>query len=141
MKKLTILVLVLFIGTAMYAQSEDPTPKKHDATWHQVVLISFKAGKVEEAKKLISKFASATENANTSKPQLFWFATGSYDMMLIWNMKSGSSDMEWSWSPDGVKWWKAFVAQEGSEVAANKVQTDYSALIASTTSQILRKDK
>ena len=141
MKKLVLLAFVAFLGTALFAQSEEPAPKKHDATWHTVVLVNFKPGKVEEAKKLISKFESAGETAGTPKPQQYWFETGSYDMLLIWNLKNGPSDLEWSWSPDGVKWWNAFVAQEGSEEAANKVQDDYSALISGSTSQIIRKDK
>lgn len=141
MKKLSIFAFVIFLGTALIAQSEEPSPKKHDATWHQVVFINFKQGKVGEAQKLISKFESAGETAGTPGPQKYWFETGSHDMLLIWDLKGGPSDLEWSWSPDGVKWWKAFVAQEGSEEAAEKVQNDYSALISSATSQIVRKNK
>ena len=141
MKKLVIIVFVAFLGTALFAQSEEPAPKKHDATWHRAVLVDFKPGKVDEAKKIISKFESAGATAGTPGPQQYWFETGSYDMLLIWDFKGGPSDLEWSWSPDGVKWWNAFVAQEGSEDAANKVQDDYNALIAGSTSQILRKDK
>lgn len=133
--------MIAFIGTAVFAQDEKPAPKKHDATWHRVVLVEFKPGKVGEAKAIIKKYQSAGTDAGTPMPQQFWFETGSYDMMLIWDLKNGPSDLEWSWSPDGVKWWNAFVAQEGSEEAAEEVQENYSKLVAGSTSHILRKDK
>ena len=141
MKRLSLLVVTAVIGAALFAHTEEPTPKKHDASWHQVVLVNFKEGKVDEAKKIISHFASASDASGTHGPQQFWFVTGSYDMMLIWEMEGGPSDLEWVWSPDGVKWWKYFVEQEGSQEAAQKIQDDYNNLIASTTSQILRKDR
>jgi hypothetical protein len=62
-------------------------------------------------------------------------------MLLIWDLEGGPSDLEWASSPDGEKWWKAFVAQEGSEEAAQKLQDKYNALVASSTTQIVRKDK
>ncbi len=45
MKKIALLVFVAFLGTAVFAQDEEPAPKKHDATWHRVVLVNFKPGK------------------------------------------------------------------------------------------------
>ena len=141
MKKIALLVFVAFLGTSVFAQDEEPAPKKHDATWHRVVLVNFKPGKVGEAKKIIAKYQTAGATAGTPKPQQYWFETGSYDMMLIWDLKGGPSDLEWSWAPDGVKWWNAFVAQEGSKEAAEEVQDAYAALVSGSTSQLLRKDK
>jgi hypothetical protein len=62
-------------------------------------------------------------------------------MLLIRDLEGGPCDIEWDWSPNRVKWWKAFVAQEGSEEAAQKLQEVYSFLIAGSTSQLIRKDK
>lgn len=140
MKKVALFVFVVFMSTALFAQSEEPAPKKHDATWHQVVHVKFKAGKVGEAKKIISRFQTAAAAAGTSTPNQYWYVTGSYDMMLIWDLKGGPSDLEWAWSPNGVKWWKAFVEQEGSEEAAQKLQDEYRSFIAGSTNQIIRKD-
>ena len=141
MKKIAFIVFIACIGTAVFAQDEDPEPKKFDATWHRLVLVDFKPGKAGEAQALIEKYESASTKAGTPMPQQFWFETGPYDMMLIWDLKNGPSDLEWDWSPDGVKWWNAFVAQEGSKEAAEEVQKNYSSLVSGSTSQILRKDK
>lgn len=141
MKKITLLLFVAFLGTAVFAQDEEPVPKKHDATWHRVVLVDFKPGKVGEAREIIAKYQSAGTAAGTQKPQQYWFETGSYDMMLIWDLKGGPADLEWSWSPDGVAWQKALVKQEGSKEAADELQDKYRSLVSGSTSQILRKDK
>lgn len=140
MKKIAFIVAAAFMATTIFAQSEEPAPKKHNASWHTLVFVDFKPGKTDEAKKIIAKFASAGATAGTPGPQQYWFVTGSHDMMLIWDLEGGPSDLEWSWSPNGVKWWNAFVEQEGSEEAAKKLQSKYSSMIASTKSQIIRKD-
>lgn len=140
MKKIAIIVFVAFLGTAVFAQEEEVKAKKHDATWHRVVLVDFKSGKVGEAKEIIAKYESAGASAGTPSPQKYWFETGSYDMMLIWDLEGGPADLEWNWSPNGVKWWNAFVAQEGAE-EAEKIQEKYRKLVSGSTSHIIRKDK
>ena len=104
-------------------------------------MVDYKPGKAGEAKEIIKKFQSAAATAGTPTPLQYWFETGKYDMMIIWELEEGPADLEWSWSPNGVSWWKAFVAQEGSEEAAKSIQDEYSSLIASSTSNIARKKK
>lgn len=134
--------MVLFTGTLIFAQNEEPKAEKYsDVTWHTVTVIDFKPGKVVEAKEIIAKFQSAGAAAGTPGPVQYWFETGKYDMMVIWELKEGPSDLEWSWSPDGVKWWKSLVAQEGSEEAAKALQDRYSSLIASANTNVARKKK
>jgi hypothetical protein len=141
MKKITLLLAIAFTGTILFAQSDEPAPKKHEGTWHTLVFIDFKAGKAGDARKIIAKYVTASETAGTPEPQSYWMETGSYDMMLIWDLKEGPSDLEWSWSPDGVAWWNAFVAQEGSKEAAEKIQEEYTSLVSGSTSHIIRKEK
>ena len=142
MKKFTLLVASLFISAVVFSQSEQPTPSKYtNVTWHTVSIIDFEPGKVADAKKIIEKFESASLKAQTPGPVVYWFETGKYDLVVIWELKEGPSDLEWSWSPDGVKWWNAFVAQEGSEEAAQKLQNEYNARVASTVKNIARKSK
>ena len=140
MKKFAILVLMLFFGTAIYAQSEELKPQKHEnVTWQTITVVDYKPGKVEEAKKIVEKFESASASAGTPAPVQYWFETGKYDMLIIWELKGGPSDLEWSQSPSGAKWWKAFIAQEGSEEEAQKVQEEYNSLVVSSNSNIARK--
>lgn len=142
MKNIALLVLALFASALMHAQSEEPKAQKYDdVTWHTVTVIDFLPGKVGEAKEIISKFQSAGAAAGTPGPVQYWFETGKYDMMVIWELKEGPADLEWSWSPDGVKWWKALVAQEGSEEAATKLQDRYTSLVVSSNTNVARKKK
>jgi len=141
MKKLTLLLLFIGMGTFLMAQSDEMKPKKYEnSSWHQMVCVKFKAGKVGEARKLIEKYVTAGETAGTPAPQTFWFVTGPYDMLLIWDFENGPSDLEWQWDANGIKWWKAFIEQEGSEEAAQKIQEEYNALVAGSKSEIVRKD-
>jgi len=56
MKKLTFLVLALFMSAAIFAQSKEQTPQKYiDVTWQRIVLVTYKPGKVQDAKKIIEK--------------------------------------------------------------------------------------
>ncbi len=142
MKKLTLLFTLFFVSAVIFAQNDAPAPVKHsDVTWHTVSVIDFKPGKAGEAKKIIAKFETAGSSAQTPLPVVYWFETGKYDLVVIWKLEKGPADLEWSWSPDGVKWWEAFVAQEGSEEAAQKLQDEYSSLIASTVKNVARKSK
>ena len=142
MKKITSIAASLLISMGIFAQNEEPKPVKHsEVTWHTVSVVEFKPGKVQDAKKIIAKFESAGAAAQTPGPVVYWFETGKYDMVVIWELEEGPSDLEWSWSPDGVNWWKAFVAQEGSKEAAQKLQDEYNSLIASSVKNIARKSK
>lgn len=140
MKKIALLIVVLFIGVVLYAQADGPKPEKYsDVVWHKVSVVDYKPGKAEEAKKIVAKFQSAAAAAGTPVPVEHWFDTGKYDIMVIWELQDSPADLEWIWSPDGVKWWNALVAQEGSEEAAQKIQDDYNSLIASSTTNISRR--
>jgi len=141
MKRIALFSLTAIFSLSLMGQMEEPEPTKHDATWHSLVLVDFKPGKTGDAKKIIEKYQSAAKSAGTDQPQQYWFSTGKYDMMLIWDMPNGPSDLEWDWSPRGVAWYNAMVKQEGSAEAVQMLQDDYSKLVAGSTSHIIRKDK
>ena len=140
MKKIVLLFLFIGMGAFVFAQDDFKPTKYENSSWHQVVLVKFKNGKIGEAKKIIAKYEEAGETSGMPAPQTFWFETGSYDMMLIWDLKGGPADLEWKWDPDGVKWWKAFVEQEGEE-GAMELQEKYSSLVTSTSKHLVRQDK
>lgn len=142
MKRFSLLMLMLSMGVFLFAQTDEFKPTKYEgSTWYEVVLVKFKPGKVGDAKKIITKYESAGDAVGTSKPEEYWFLTGSYDMMLIWELEGGPSELEWKYSPESVKWWKAFVKQEGSEEAAMELSDEYGSYIASSTRHFVRKDK
>jgi len=74
-------------------------------------------------------------------PVIYWFNSGTYDLVVTWELKDGPVDFQGSWSPDGAKWWNALLEQEGSEEAARKLQSSYDELIASSVTSLARKAK
>ena len=142
MKKFLLFALALFIGAGLYAIPDEPVPSNRTAySWHTVTLVDYKPGAEESARELIQKFESASEAAGTSKPQIHWFDSGKYDLVITWNLVNSPASDEWTWSPEGEDWLKALVSQEGSEEAAKKVQEEYRSLVASSVTNVARKAK
>lgn len=115
---------------------EDAQPKRYEnVDWHSVVLIDFKAGKSNRAKEIISEyFDPASQKSNTQSPRAIEFRTGEWDMMLIWTMDGGPSDMTWEIHPETPAWEKAMTEIAGSEKEAKKIGEEYSSLVARSTS-------
>jgi hypothetical protein len=142
MKKILLFTFALFIGTGLFARPDEPVPTNHSSySWHTVTLVDFKPGTEESAKQLIQKFESATSLAGTKKPSIHWFESGKYDLVITWNLENSPSNDKWTWSPEGEDWWKALVSQEGSAEAAEKLQEDYSSMVASSVTNVSRKAK
>lgn len=141
MKKVYLLfVLVLVTASGLFAQEEIKPVKFENVSWQEVVLVDFKPGTIERAKEIIALYKAAGAAAQVPGPEMHWFMTGEYNMMLIWTMKNGPADMEWRRSPDGVKWWKEFISQQGSKEAAEALQKEYTSLVLKTTSYITYKE-
>ena len=142
MKKIFALLAPLFLSAILSAHPEEPTPSVNtDVMWHTIVVIDYKDGTLEAAKVLIQKFETASETAGVSLPEIYWFESGKYDLVLTWKLQDGPADLQEKWSPYGDTWWNALVAQEGSEEAAVKLHADYNELIASSVTSVARKAK
>ena len=141
MKKLSLLLVLALIATsAVWAQNEVKPAKFENVTWHRVVLVDFKPGKVGRAKEIIKTYKAAGNAAGLKNPQSYWLMSGEYDMMTVWTMEGGLSDMEWDVSPDGIKWRAEMVKKLGSEEAVRKLQQEFQDLQLSSTSHIARKE-
>lgn len=142
MKKSIIVVASLLLSALLYAHPDEPIPPNHsEVMWHSITVVDYKPGTVDVAKELIQKFEEASNKAGTPSPVIYWFDSGKYDLVVTWELKEGPVDKTESWSPEGVEWWNALVAQEGSEVAARQLQAKYNELIASSVTSIARKAK
>ena len=141
MKKISLLIfLVLFAVSGIMAQDDMQAVKHENSTWYRVVFVDYKQGKIDRAKEIIKEYEKAGKAAETPPPKMMWLITGDYDLMLVWKLKNGPSDLEWKWSPDGVKWWKEFISQQGSKEAAEKLSAEYSNLVFKVDSYLARKD-
>lgn len=140
MKKLLSTIVPLFLVALITVHAEEPASKKDKHfTWHSITMIEYKPGTLDEVKTLIQKFESASESAGTDVPDLYWFKSGKYDLVLTWKLEEGNTDFQGRWSPYGEPWWKALVEQEGSEEAAGKLQSHYNDLVASSVTTLARK--
>ena len=142
MKKLTLYVSTLCISAGLFAHPDEPIPSKNaNYSWHTVTVVDYKPGMEESARQLIQKFESASVAAGTAQPVIHWFETGKYDLVVTWNLDKSPANDKWAWSPEGEDWLNALVAQEGSVEAAQQIQNDYTALIASSVTKVARKAK
>ena len=142
MKKFFVLLVPLFISALLLAHPDEPTPSVDtEVMWHTITVIDYKPGTTDAAKALIQKFETASETSGTSLPEIYWFESGKYDLIVTWKLPDGPADLQEKWSPAGDTWWNALVAQEGSEAAALKLQADYNELIASSVTSVARKAK
>lgn len=142
MKKLVLLIAPLLLSALLYAHPEEPSSSNiKDVLWHTITVIDYKPGTLDEAKALIQKFDSASKSSGSMLPEVYWFESGKYDLVVTWKLPDGPADLEGKWSPAGEIWWNALVAQEGSEAAAQKLQSEYNELIASSVTSVSRRAK
>ena len=143
MKKISIILpLVLMSAIILSHPPEEPNSENSsDVSWHSIRLVEFENGSINEVKQIIQKFESASASAGIPPNSVRWFESGKYDIVIIWEMDQQPAVSEWNWSPQVDKWWNSFVAQEGSEEAAKKLQDKYDSMVASTITNIARKSK
>jgi len=143
MKKLAFLIPLLLLSALIFSHPPDePNPTNlSGVSWHSIRLIEFQTGSLEEVKKIIQKFETASEASGLAATSIRWFESGKYDLVVIWELDQQPIGSEWNWSPLADAWWKSLVAQEGSEEAAKQIQDQYQSMVASTVTNIARKSK
>lgn len=134
------LVLGLFLATPMLAQDNMEPKKLDDPQWRSVVMLKFHAGKMKRAMELVDEFQKVTAKAGTPEPEMqVRMATGEWDMMVVWRMEGGISDMDWDTSPNNIKWRKAGIEHFGSEEKMRAAWEEYRSLIADSKRDIARR--
>lgn len=125
-------------ATPAWAQEEAPEAQRYEnVDWHEVNLVDFKPGKTERAMEIISDyFQEASKRADTQVPRIIEMQTGPWDLMLIWTMEEGPSEMTWKISPEGVRYQEAFNEVVGSEEEAEEIVGEYYSLVARETSYV-----
>jgi hypothetical protein len=126
------------VATPAQAQEEEPEVQRLEGvTWNQIQLVDFRVGKEERAMELIAKYAiPAYKKAGTQIPRIIQLGTGSWDVMYVFEMKEGPSEMTWETSPESVKIQKAMMEMEGGKEKMEKLGDEYQSLINRTTSFI-----
>ena len=134
------LFLACFLAMPLLAQDDMQPKKLDDPQWRSVVHVKYHAGKMGRAMELIDEFQKVTEKAGTPKPELVVrMATGEWDLMIVWLMEGGISDMDWDTSPNNIKWRKASNEHFGSAEAAKAAWDEYRSLIQDSSRDIARR--
>lgn len=140
MKKILFLIIPLCLSALLYAHPDEPKQgESGKVVWHSITMIDYKPGTLDEVKSLIEKFEAASETSGTALPELYWFKSGKYDLIVTWKLQEGQADFQGKWSPYGESWWSALVEQEGSEEAATRLQSHYNELIDASVTTVARK--
>ncbi len=143
MKNIGWILIFCWLTGGLFAQeAEEKSPqveKYENVDWFEVVLVDFKAGKVDKAKEYLELFEKAAKKAGTPIPEMHWILTGEFDLMIIWEYENGPSDLEWRYSPKSLKWWDALVEQQGGSKNAEILSDSYGDIIARSNSMITMK--
>lgn len=138
-KFLFVFTLVLAFSLASQAQEEPKASKFENVSYHNIVKIDFKPGTYSRVQEIMKIYMAAGKSAGVKGPEVYWLMTGDYDVMFVWTMEGGTADLEWDWSPDDIKWWKALVADLGSEDKAKELRKEWGSFIVKSTNEIARK--
>jgi len=128
--------IMLIFSASSFAQETLKAKKMENQSWHQVVLVKYKPGTMDQVQEIIDKhFMKAGMDAKVPGPDMMRFRTGEWDIMFVWNMDS-IEDMNWEVHPDDEKWWAALVKQEGSAEKAQELMQKYMGFIENSTSYL-----
>lgn len=132
---ITILAIALSFNLA---QAEEGKRYEDSAKWKSVVKVNYKPGKRDEALGIIRDYyVKASIKAGTLRPEsVLEMHTGDYDLLIIWHMKGGITDMTWEKSPDNIKWRAALNELAGSKEKAQEILTQYINCVETTENDI-----
>lgn len=117
-------------------QDEGPTIREN-ADYMEIEFVDIKAGKRDRAEEIIDDyFFKASEAAGTAKPYLVHLQTGEWDFIVAFDLKEGPVEFTYTQTPDGKKWWAAFVKLAGGEDKAKAIMDEYQSLVVRTNSML-----
>lgn len=133
-----VLIALVTLPSTVIAQEGEPQAKRYEnVDWHRIVLVDFTAGGRERQLEIIENYlVPASEKAGTQPPVVIEMQSGPWDVMLVWTMKEGPSEMTWERHPENIKSRKALVEIAGSMEEATKVWEEHMSLVARSTSFI-----
>ena len=131
------LPLAAFSAPAMGQDSgEMKAERMEGVTWARVALTKFKPGKRERAIEIIKDYFAKADGmtGKASGVHGIHLNTGEWDVMYVFPMKGGPSDMTWLTSPDDIEWMNAMVKLTGSREKAIEIIAEFDSLILADTS-------
>lgn len=141
-RKLAVVVAFAIAIAALPAAAQDEVlqAKKYDSLeWFQLVSVQFESGKMEDALKIIKEhFVPAAEASGFKMPKVFQCYSGEWDVMFLFHLEEGITELEWELSPSSIKWFTALVELEGGLEAAEKIYAEYEDMIEDWDIELIR---
>lgn len=140
MKKILLVFIIAFAISLNGQAQEDPQASKFEnVTYHRLVKVDFKPGTYFSVKKILDTYMEAGKSAGVKGPEVYWLMSGDYDVLFLWTLEGGMSDLEWFWSPDDIKWRNAMIELLGSEDKFKEMRKEWSSYVLKSTSEIARR--
>jgi len=143
MKPIKYLFLAIaFLFSSQFLSAQEMKAKKFDnPVWVRMAFIKFEPGKMDKAKKIIKDyFAKADENAGITKPTAYSMSTGTYDMVVIWELEEGLETLNYEMTPNDVKWIGELSSLAGSQEKAMEKLDEFYSYLADWKTEIARKE-
>lgn len=141
-QRIVAVVFVVFAVAVLPIAAEEGVPqaKKHDSQdWFYIVHVQFEPGTMDKAMKIIKEhYTPAAETAGVKMPKFYQCSSGKWDMVYLYHLDEGISELAWEISPTDAKWLAAFAEQEGGMEAAEKIFADYEDMIEEWDVELVR---
>ncbi|MCG9973374.1 hypothetical protein [Christiangramia crocea] len=137
-----LLVLIFLMAGMQYTGAQEMSAKKYDnPNWVQMVYIKFKPMKKDPAMGIIQEyFAKADQNAGIEAPTVYHFATGDYDMLVVWEMEEGIETLNYEMTPNDAKWMNEMAKLAGSPDKAMSKMDEFFTYVDLWETSIARKE-
>lgn len=139
--KYFFLAIAILFSSQLLSAQEMKAKKIENPVWVKMVFIKFQPGKMDKAKTLIKDyFAKADQNAGIKAPSAYHMTTGSYDMVVIWEMEEGLETLNYEMTPDDVKWIGEMSKIAGSQEMAMKKLDEFYSYLEDWKTEIARRE-
>jgi len=139
--KYFFLAIAILFSSQLLSAQEMKAKKMDNPVWVKMAFIKFHPGKMDKAKTIVNEyFSKADKNAGITSPTSYSMTTGSYDMVVIWELEEGIETLNYEISPNDVKWiGELSKLTGGQEMAMEKLDEFYSYL-SDWKTEIARRD-
>ncbi len=139
--KYFLLVFTILFSSQFLSAQEMKAKKMENPVWVKMAFIKFEPGKMEKANEIIKNyFAKADMNAGISQPTAYRMTTGSYDMIVVWELEEGVETLNYEMSPNDVKWMSEMGKIAGSQEKAMQKLDEFYSYLADWKTEIARKE-
>ncbi|MDX1545055.1 MAG: hypothetical protein R3214_14025 [Christiangramia sp.] len=138
----TILALLFLFCSIQLVTAQAMKAEKYDnPQWVSMSYIKFKPMKQDAAMEIIENyFAKADQDAGIEAPTVYHFATGRYDMLVVWNMTEGVETLNYKTTPEDAKWMNSMAKIAGGPDKAMAKVEEFMTYVEEWENTLARKE-